>query len=203
MQEEVSMIRGPPLYLPLTEAQTNRRSEKGERRMAKKTSNLKIVEQQTKAEWQAKYEREKVAKELKEEEESWRLTRPEITARVRALRAELDSFRAQLEGMPFDVVTSDIPVSVDYGDRPYPSELTEAFDPAIKGHYDRLEKATAHDLQDDLGALRWETAETSFQIGVLAGAMFSGASDREIDRLERGLTPLFRAAGVARIGGEP
>ena len=107
MQEEVSMIRGPPLYLPLTEAQTNRRSEKGERRMAKKTSNLKIVEQQTKAEWQAKYEREKVAKELKEEEESWRLTRPEITARVRALRAELDSFRAQLEGMPFDVVTSE------------------------------------------------------------------------------------------------
>ena len=90
--------------------------------------------------------------------------------------------------MPFDVVTSDMPLSVDYGNRPCPSELTEALDPAIKGHYDRLHKATAHDLnQDDLGALKWKTAETSFQIGVLHGAMSTGASDREIDRLERGL----------------
>jgi hypothetical protein len=68
-----------------------------------------------------------------------------------------------------------------------PSELAEALDPAIIGHYDRLHKATADNLQDDLGALRWKTAETSFQIGVLAGPIFSGASDREIDRLERGL----------------
>jgi hypothetical protein len=35
--------------------------------------------------------------------------------------------------------------------------------------------------------LKWETAWTSFQIGVLAGAIFAGCSDREIDRLERGL----------------
>ena len=154
--------------------------------MARQTSNLKIVEQQTEEE-RAKYERQKLNKQRDEEEESWRLTRSEITARVRALRAQLEAFRAQLEGMPFDVVTEDIPLSVDYGDGSYPAELTEALDPAIQGHYDRLKKATTGALEDDLGALRWKTAETSFQIGVLAGAMFSGASDREIDRLERGL----------------
>ena len=152
-------------------------------------AKLKIVEQQTEAELQAKYEREKASKQRDEEEESWRLTRAEITARVRAIRAQLEAFRAQLEGVPFDVVTNDMPVSLDYGNRPCPSELTEALDPAIKGHYDRLHKATAHDLelQDDLAALKWKTAETSFQIGVLAGPMFADASDRKIDRLERGL----------------
>jgi hypothetical protein len=82
-----------------------------------KTSNLKIVEQQTKAEQRDK------------EEESWRLTRAEITARVRAIRAQLEAFRAQLEGVPFDVVTNDMPVSLDYGNRPCPSELAESAGP--------------------------------------------------------------------------
>ena len=45
----------------------------------------------------------------------------------------------------------------------------------------------AADCQDDLAELKWRTAETSFHIGVLAGAMFAGCPDREIDRLERGL----------------
>jgi hypothetical protein len=154
----------------------------------KKTSNLKIVQQQTEAEAEARREWDKAFDNRREEEKSWRLTRPEITSRAHQVRVTLEMYRARLEGMPFDVVTGDIPRSVDYVDAPEPYEIAEAFDPCIEGHYERLEKATAHDLlQNDLGDLKWKTAETAFQIGVLAGAMFSGASDREIDRLERGL----------------
>jgi hypothetical protein len=63
-------------------------------------------------------------------------------------------------------------------------ELMEDFDPCIPGHYKRLDEAIPDDnrLVDDLSALKWQTAETAFQI-----AIFAGCSDREIDRLERGL----------------
>ena len=154
--------------------------------MAKKISNLKIVEQQTEAELQAKYEREKAAKQRDEEEDSWRLTRPEITARVRALRTELEAARARLEGMTFDVVTDDIPHSLDNYKRVCVTDLVDGFDPCIPGHFKRVE-AVLGEMQDDLSNLKWQSAETAFHIGILAGAIFSGASDREIDRLERGL----------------
>jgi hypothetical protein len=35
--------------------------------------------------------------------------------------------------------------------------------------------------------MKYILADTAFAIGVLAGTMFTGASEREIDRLERGL----------------
>jgi hypothetical protein len=94
-----------PASLPRRSLKLNEWSQRN-RGDLMKTSNLKIVEQQTKAEQRDK------------EEESWRLTRAEITARVRAIRAQLEAFRAQLEGVPFDVVTNDMPVSLDYGNRP-------------------------------------------------------------------------------------
>jgi hypothetical protein len=159
--------------------------------MAKKSSNLKIVQQQipTEAELQAKYEREKGYKEREQEEESWRLTRPEITARARAVRAQLEAARARLEALTFDAVIDDeIPQSLDKGDRGYVIDLVEDFDPCISGHYKRVENVVANsDVHDDLSALKWQTAEAAFQIGIFQGAIFAGCSDREIDRLERGL----------------
>jgi hypothetical protein len=156
--------------------------------MARKDSNLKIVEHQTEAELQAKYEREKAARRRDEEEDSWRLTRPDITALVRALRAQLEDYRYQLEAMTFDIIAVDTPPSIERGQDAYPGQLAEAFNPSLKGHYKRLSEALPSDdrlLHDDLSNLSLETAETSFHIGVLAGAVFTGASDREIDRLER------------------
>ena len=137
--------------------------------MAKKNSHLKIVEQDDSL------------------EEIWKLTRKEIAERARTLRLELETYRERLEGMPFDVVTDDCPHSVDYVDGSYPINLAEAFNPHIAGHYDWLEKALVGNHDVRLCRLKIETADTAFQIGVLAGAIFAGCSDREIDRLERGL----------------
>ena len=53
------------------------------------------------------------------------------------------------------------------------------------------------DFNSKLFDLKMHTAETTFKIGVLAGAMFSGASDRDIDRLERGLA--FSLTSDSRI----
>jgi hypothetical protein len=158
--------------------------------MARKNSNLKIVEHQTEAELQAKYEREKAAKQRGEEEDSWRLTRQEITARARALRIELEAARARLEGMTFDVVTDDAldPHSMSNCEKSSVKALVDAFDPCIPGHFKRVKDALrGSEVDDDVEYLRWRTAETAFHIAILAGPIFAGASDREIDRLERGL----------------
>lgn len=42
--------------------------------------------------------------------------------------------------------------------------------------------------------MKYILADTAFAIGVLAGAMFNGASEREIDRLERGLAYAIAAS---------
>ena len=114
-----------PFKLKLNEESQRKQGDQ----MAKKISNLKIVEQQTEAELQAKYERAKAAKQRDEEEDSWRLARPEITARARALRTELEAARARLEGMTFDVVTDDMPHSLGNYKRVCVTDLVDAFDP--------------------------------------------------------------------------
>ena|SRR5687767_12649310 len=136
----------------------------------KKTSNLKIVQQQT--------------AESKKLEESWKLTRTEIAARAHALRLQLEAFRSQLEGVTFDIVTSQIPQSTETSsEKPDVINLVDDFDSYIKGRAEQM-RESEHDEQFNL---RMDTAETAFQIGVMWGAMATGASDREIDRLERGL----------------
>jgi hypothetical protein len=151
----------------------------------KKTSNLKIVQQQTLTEAeQAKYEQQKAEKRRKELEESWKLTRTEIAGRAHALRLQLEVFRSQLEGLTFDIVNSQIPPSAETpSNRPDAIDLVDDFDSYIKGTADEMREKE----HDELFNLRMDTADTAFQIGILAGAIFSGASDREIDRLERGL----------------
>ena len=152
----------------------------------KKTSNLKIVQTESEAELQA--EREKLYKEREQEEDSWRLSRAEITVRARAVRAELEAVRARLEALTFDAESDDIPHSLDKGDRRYVIAIVEDFDPFIQGHFKRVENLVGNNrVHDDLSNLRWQTAETAFQIGILQGAILAGCSDREIDRLERGL----------------
>ena len=151
----------------------------------KKTSNLKIVQQQTLTEAeQAKYEQQKAEKRRKELEESWKLTRTEIAGRAHALRLQLEVFRSQLEGLTFDIVNSQIPPSAETpSNRPDAIDLVDDFDSYIKGTADEMRESE----HDEIFNLRMDTADTAFQIGILAGAIFSGASDREIDRLERGL----------------
>jgi hypothetical protein len=164
----------PAFHLPLAEAQRTVAANRG-MYMTKKTSNLKVVERQD------------VYKKREEREETWRLTRAEITASARAVRIHLESFRSQLEGMPFDVVTNDMPCSVQTrSDVPSVLELADGFDPCIKGRFDVLSESIP-DLSGELFNMKMDIAETAFQLGVLAGPIFSGASDREIDRLERGL----------------
>src|SRR5687767_868080 len=111
--------------------------------MVKKTSNLKVLQQPTptEAELQAKYEREKLHEEREQEENSWRLTRPEIAVRARAVRAELEAVRARLEALTFDAETNDIPHSLDNSSRRFVIEIVEDFDPFISGHYRRVENA--------------------------------------------------------------
>jgi hypothetical protein len=148
--------------------------------MAKKTSNLKVVQQPTEAEL-AKYEREQAQKKQKELEDSWRLTRTEIAGRAHALRLHLETFRSRLEGVIFDI-TIECPPSIA-GDTPDVINLVDDFDSYIKGRAEQMRESE----HDDQFNLRMDTAETAFQIGVMWGAMATGASDREIDRLERGL----------------
>jgi hypothetical protein len=89
-----------------------------------------------------------------------------------------------LEGLTFDIVTSQIPLSAENpSERPDVINLVHDFDSYIKGRAAQMREKE----HDELFNQRMETAETAFQIGVLAGAIFSGASDREIERLERGL----------------
>ena len=168
-----------------------------------KHSNLKVVDQQ---------HQEPVRRE--DELESCKLTPAEITDRTREIRSILENFLDGLAGVPFDVV-ADEPgqsirdgLSVDAkintwgrgGIGVYTALLAERLNPLIKRDYESCHEELAKDPVYDRGAVLWEMrrnlAETTFAVGVLFGAMVHGASDREIDRLERGLVH----ATVSRYG---
>ena len=97
--------------------------------------------------------------------------------------------------MPFDVVTADTPHSVaipnalEPRDDASPLDLAESFNPCLAGQHDRIGELVPDpgELDTLICTMKIETADTAFQIGILAGAIFAGCSDREIDRLERGL----------------
>jgi len=84
--------------------------------MAKKTSNLKIVQERTEAEkkkWSDEYERwEKAEKDLL-------ITASEAKHRVQVLHDELEAYRDQLEAVPFDIPSGDMspPICLDGGGR--------------------------------------------------------------------------------------
>jgi hypothetical protein len=128
-------------------------------------------------------------------EESWTITGLEISQRVHNLREDLEEYRAQTEGVPFDILCCDVPRSVDYTNRKEVVELVEVVNPGIGGNFKMIDDyASEHgcheflDFNAKLFRLKWATAEAGFKIGVLAGAIFAGCSKETIDRFERGLT---------------
>ena len=117
---------------------------------------------------------------------------------------ELDSYREQLEAVPFDIPSGDacIPTCLDGASRKYIVELVEDLNPLIENIFESCDTVAknhgAHEDMDynaQLFDLKMHTAETGFYIGVLAGAMFSGASKETVDRFERGLLYALRSNG--------
>lgn len=135
--------------------------------------------------------------ELEKEQKQWRITREEAGRRVAALRAELESNRDQVEAVPFDIPSGEAcePACLDGISRKHTVELVAALNPTIDGFFSRCDEVAkqcgAREVIDDYNSqlfnLKMCTAETGYQIGVLAGVIFSGASKETVDRFERGL----------------
>lgn len=160
--------------------------------MKKKTANLSIVNNERSEE-----EQKKRREEWENAEKKWRITPREARQRVRGLRDELESYRDQIEGIPFDIPTGDYEtlLCLDSEKRKYHIELVEDFNPLINGVFEMIDSyARQHgchdflDFQSKLYSLKSQCAQTGFQIGVLAGAIFAGCPKENIDRFERGLT---------------
>lgn len=132
--------------------------------------------------------------DLEAEQNRWRITREEAARRVAALRTELESYRAQIEALPFDIPVDDMPDCLDETPRKWLVDLVEDLAPVVEGLFKRCdtvaEQCGAYEVIDynaELFSLKMRTAETGYCVGVLAGVMFSGASKETIDRFERGL----------------
>ena len=165
-----------------------------------KNTNLKLVQTQQQTDQQAEQqeEKERRAQEYDRWENArkrWMLSPLEITKRVRALRAELEFYREQIEGVPFDIACGDFcsPTSLEY-ERQYTVALVEDFNPLVKGYFEMIDNFAkdhgCHELLDfnsKLFSLKLHSAETGFQIGLLAGVIFAGCSKEQVDKFERGL----------------
>lgn len=149
--------------------------------------------------------KKKTAKKIRKEEydrwekaeDEWRITSREARQRVRVIRDELEAYREHLEGAPFDIPCGDYepPRSIGQHRRKHTVELVGDLNPIIDGLFKMIDDfADQHgcadylDFNSKLFLLKMEAAETGFQIGLLAGAIFAGCSNGEIDRFERGLT---------------
>lgn len=144
--------------------------------------HLELVDGRYKKAWRKK------AKQQEREEQACKLTQAEVTTRIREIRSYLEDASNRIAGLHFDILNSDEPHSLDHDEFPYPAQLAERLNPTITGHYDRVyDRLPNEDSKDDLDELKLSLAETAFAVGVLAGAMFHGASKLEVDKLERGL----------------
>jgi hypothetical protein len=134
------------------------------------TNNLKLVDsnqiEQLNSAWEKKRE------ELK-------ITRHELQQRVAALRAELEEYCAQLEGVPFDVPCGygGTPRSLDHHEQKTILQLVEELNPTVTPCSD----------VDLVLNLKTEAVETGFKIGMLAGVILAGHDAKTIDRFTRGL----------------
>ena len=148
----------------------------------------------TPAEAQAKLKRSQEEERWEKAEESWKITRTEARHRARNVREILEDFRNQIEGAFFDVPCGDVPRSLDH-ERQDVFQLVENLNPLVNGLFKMIDDLASQHGCDDviefnakLLLLEIEAAETGFQIGVLAGAIFAGCSQEQIDKFERGLT---------------
>lgn len=146
----------------------------------------RTLEEQSK--YRAEYDRWEKA------QDSWRITVTEVRQKVAAIREELELEREQLEGVPFDLPRDEIPQSIDRKRKELIADLITV-NPLIEGYFRMIDEyAKRHgcceflDFNAKLFALKCETAETGFKIGVLAGIVFAGCSKDQIDKFERGLT---------------
>ena len=168
--------------------------------MSRKKATLSVVEKPTQTQeeldkeeaWKKEYDR------WEEAEKSWRITPADARQRVLALRDELERYRAQLEGAPFDIASGNMssPVSLEGGDRQHTLALALDLNPIVDEMFEEIDAfAQQHgaglyrlvDFQSKLFDLRTYSVETGFKIGLLAGVIFSGASKDVVDRFERGL----------------
>jgi hypothetical protein len=157
--------------------------------MKPKKSNLKIVNTHT--------------EEHKEAEEQWsaaedklRISKREVRRRVRNLRNEMEGYRNLLDGMLFDVVTRESPYCLEGSEGRDPLELVEELNPFVKGYQEMLidlaAKPACHRMLDDKFYLWSESAvDSSFQLGILAGAILAGCPKEVVDRFENGLAVAF------------
>jgi hypothetical protein len=131
------------------------------------------------------------AAQRKEEEENYKLTPEEFSARLRGIRCYFEKVRDGLEGVPFAAVAhtpgelirnielrGDIETSI--------RDLVEYLHPFIKGWCEHCGENLSPELGDEFGFLTAGLVETGFALGIVYNAIVNGASDREIDRLERG-----------------
>jgi hypothetical protein len=132
-------------------------------------------------------------KERRENEENgWRISVAEIKLRVRAIRTELEKCSEMMAGLNFDFF-GPVQWSIDGRDDDLDTAaLAEQLNPVINGRWKRVqshlyETGEVSLADDDLGPMKWDLADAAFAIGVLAGAIFTEAPEREINRLERGL----------------
>ena len=154
----------------------------------KTVTKLALAKKPTPAEAQAALDWEAKREARKQEEESWTRTPEQIAAVVKDIRHELEQARQRYDGAMFDAVADAIPRSMDVGDKKEIYQLVEALNPCLEGFHIRVEKALGHCLEtDDLGNMHWQGHEYAFQLGMFAGFIFAGASDKELDRLERAL----------------
>jgi hypothetical protein len=135
---------------------------------------------------QLKQKPKKQQRKRKNSERQKRKTGSLLAKRLLTVRDR--SEKARFDGAMFDVLTdSDIPRSLDNVSVREPYELVNYLRPSTEGHYGRCSAAIPGEEFDSLCSLQWEGMETAFQIGMLEGFVFAGSSEKEVQRMERGL----------------
>ncbi len=173
---------------------------------AKKQSNLKIVSKSLDSTVEAQEahvaelraadqeKKDQVYQQWEKMEKSWRITPEQVRRKVYALRRELEAYQRAFEGAPFDLAGDYMPGSMDFTPAKFLIELAEELNPVVAKNFEAINDfvegtgiAEFLDFNSKLLNLKSYAADTGFKIGLLAGVIFSGCSDKTIDRFERGL----------------
>ena len=174
--------------------------------MKRTNRKLNAVTVPTVAEQERRARRANTDKQWEQNEENSHITRKELRQRVSALREELESYQRQIEALPFDIPSGDVPYCLDWSERKYHVTLIESFNPTLDSLFEMIDKyAEQHGCHEDIDfnsklfQLKSEYAATGFRIGVLAGVMLAGCPKDLIDRFERGLEFAFSTPGARML----
>jgi hypothetical protein len=135
------------------------------------------------------------------DQDSWKVSRAEIAKRVRVIRRELEAAKARYDGALMDNYCDGIPASLDIMDvNKAPYGAVDYLFPWLKGRFGRLTNGIAvSDLRTDAADLYFWSTEAAFQIGMLAGAIYSDCPKATIDRFERALVFAIPNACAAQV----